>query len=106
MSKNAIELTSDNFDKETKKGVWLVDFWAVWCGPCKILEPIVDEISEKLKGKIKVGKINVDENQDLAERFEVMSIPTLIYMKDGEQINRTVGAIPKEQIEKAIKECL
>lgn len=106
MSKEAIELTSENFDKETKTGSWLIDFWAVWCGPCKILEPIVDEMGKKYDGKIKVGKINVDENQELSERFEVMSIPTLLYMKNGKQINRTIGAVPKDTVEKAIKEIL
>lgn len=106
MSKEAIVLTSENFDKETKNGAWLIDFWAVWCGPCKILEPIVDEVSKKYEGKIKVGKINVDENQELSERFDVMSIPTLLYMKNGQQINRTVGAIPKEQVEKVLKEII
>lgn len=75
----------------------LVDFWATWCGPCRMVSPIVDEISEE-RGDIKVGKINVDEQMELAQQFRIVSIPTLVVMKDGQIANKAVGAMPKEDI--------
>lgn len=104
MKDEVIELTIENFDNETKKGNWVIDFWAAWCGPCRILSPTVEALASELKGKINFGKVDVDAQQELAERFEVMSIPTLLYMKDGQQVDRTVGAIPKAEIQKKIKE--
>ena len=75
----------------------LLDFWATWCGPCRMVSPIVDEISEE-RGDIKVGKINVDEQMELAQQFRIVSIPTLVVMKDGQIANKAVGAMPKEDI--------
>ena len=94
-----VEITSSNFEEEIVKSEKpvLVDFWASWCGPCRMLSPVVDQIAEENDG-IKVGKINVDEEQELARQFKVMSIPTLILFKNGEPVAQTVGVQPKEAI--------
>ena len=94
-------ITKDNFEKEVLKSdiPVLVDFWASWCGPCKMLSPIIAQIAEEHAGKVKVGKINVDEQQELAAQYRVMSIPTLIVFKNGEAVAQSVGVQPKEQIE-------
>ena len=92
-----IHLTKDGFDKATASGISMVDFWASWCGPCRMIAPIVEEIAEA-NDDIKVGKINVDEQQELASAFRVMSIPTLVVMKDGKVVRQSAGARPKAQI--------
>ena len=94
-----IEITAENFDKEVMQSdqTVLLDFWAGWCGPCKMLSPLVDEVAEE-RPDIKVGKINTDEQQELAVRYKVMSIPMLLVMKNGEIANKSVGLIPKEEI--------
>ena len=99
-----ITVTSENFESEvlnSEKPV-LVDFWASWCGPCRMLSPIVDEIAEEVQ-TIKVGKVNVDEQQDLAGKFGVMSIPTLILFKNGQPVNKSVGAKSKAALLDFIK---
>lgn len=99
-----VELKEGNFDDFVSEGDVVVDFWAEWCGPCKMLSPIVDELAKDMKGKVKFGKVNVDKESDLAQRFEVMSIPTLLFFKDGKQIDGLAGAMPKEELKKRIEE--
>lgn len=96
-------LSKQNFRQEVleKEGITLVDFWASWCGPCRMLSPVVDEVAEELDG-IKVGKVNVDEQQELAREFQIMSIPTLVVLKDGKEVKRSLGYIPKEDIKKLV----
>ncbi len=95
-----LKITSENFEREvlqSDKPV-LIDFWASWCGPCRMLSPTISEIAEEYKGKVKVGKVNVDEESELAAMFRVSSIPLLVVMKDGKVVNSSVGVRPKEQI--------
>jgi thioredoxin 1 len=95
-----VTLTDANFEQmvEQRKGVALVDFWAEWCGPCKMIAPIVEQIAEENGDKMLVGKLDVDANGETAMKFGVMSIPTLILFKDGEPVERLVGYRPKEQL--------
>lgn len=99
MSK-AIVLNDQNFENEVLNSNTpvLVDFWAEWCGPCRALAPVIEEIAEDYDGKIKVGKLNVDENPGAPSAYEIRSIPTLIVFKDGAIVDRVVGALPKNQI--------
>lgn len=96
---SVINIHSENFENEVMKSEKpvLLDFWASWCGPCRMVGPIVDEIAEE-RSDIKVGKVNVDEQQKLAAKFEIMSIPTLVVLKDGEVVQRSVGAKTKNEI--------
>jgi thioredoxin 1 len=97
---NIITLSDDSFDEEVAASDTpvLVDFWAEWCGPCKMISPVLEEIAEEQAGKIRIGKLNIDDNLDVTRRFEVMSIPTLILFKDGEPKVRLIGAKPKGQL--------
>src|SRR3972149_11714678 len=95
-----IEITEKNFEQEVLKSdiPVLVDFWAVWCGPCRMVAPVVEEISEEYSGKVKVVKLNVDDNPSLASKYKVMSIPTLMLFKDGKIVDQLIGAQGKAQI--------
>jgi len=97
---SVLTLTKDNFDQEVLNSdkTVLIDFWASWCGPCRMVSPIVDEIAEQSNGTLKVGKVNVDQESDLASQFGVQSIPTLIVMKNGKVVNTSVGAKSKQFI--------
>ncbi|MGB4610857.1 MAG: thioredoxin [Saccharofermentanales bacterium] len=100
----ALEVTVDNFEREVIESDLpvLVDFWAAWCGPCRMVGPIVDKIGETYQGKAKVCKINVDEQGALAERFRVLSIPTIYIFKDGEIVEKMIGARPYEELTAAL----
>ena len=99
-SENITELNDGNFDQEVinHSGTTLVDFWAPWCGPCRMVAPIVEEIAADYQGKVKVGKLNTDEAPQTAAKFGIRSIPTLIIFKDGKPAEQIVGALPKDQI--------
>lgn len=95
-----VTITKENFEQVVLKSdkPVLVDFWATWCGPCKMLSPIIEEVRKETEGKAVVGKINVDEQQELAMQFGVMSIPTLLVFKNGEIVKKQIGFIPKQAV--------
>lgn len=100
-----ITITNANFESEVLKSdiPVIVDFWATWCGPCRMIAPILAEIAEENAGRIKVGKVNVDEQMELAVKFGIQSIPTLLVFQNGELVNKSVGVLPKAKIEALIK---
>jgi len=98
----AVSLTKDNFNQSIESGVALVDFWAPWCGPCKMQLPIVEELATELEGQAVIGKINVDDQPELAAQFGVMSIPTLILFKDGQPVDKMVGLQSKDALKAKI----
>lgn len=101
-------LTKDNFEQEVVQAQLpvLVDFWAPWCGPCKVVGPVVDSLAADNEGKLVVGKVNVDENKDLAAKFGIRGIPTVVIFKDGNEVQRMVGAQSKAQLQKAIDQVI
>jgi len=100
MAEGIVNLTSATWDQEVTeyKGIVMVDFWAVWCGPCRMVAPTIEELAKDYAGKIKVGKLNTDENADIASKFKIMGIPTIIFFKDGQKVDQIVGAVPKPQL--------
>ena len=102
------ELTDKNFNQEieTYKGTALVDFWAPWCGPCRMVGPIIEQLANEYQGKAKICKINVDENQEVPEKFGIQGIPTMLFFKDGKLVDSLVGAVPKATIEEKLKNSL
>ncbi|SEJ28642.1 thioredoxin [Deinococcus reticulitermitis] len=94
-----VELTDSNFSSEIAQGLTLVDFWAPWCGPCRIIAPVIEELAGQYEGRVKIGKVNVDENPATSGQFRVMSIPTMILFKDGQPVEGMVGAQPKRAFE-------
>ncbi len=105
-AKGALVMTSGNFDETISKGVVLVDFWATWCAPCRIQGPIVDELAKDMAGKAVISKLDVDDYRELAMRYQVTGIPTLIIFKDGQAVRRFVGVQQKETLAAAINELL
>ncbi len=102
-----LHLNQEGFDKLLQSGgPMLVDFWAGWCGPCKMLAPVIEELGSRYEGKVSVGKVDVDENQDLAMAYGVMSIPTVVLFKDGAEVSRLVGVLPKERFVEMIDAAL
>ncbi len=101
-----VVLNEANFKDEIASGVTLVDFWAEWCGPCQMMLPILEELSAKMDGKAKIAKVNVDENPSLAAQFRVMSIPTLLVMKDGEVVEQLVGVQQADALESTLSKYL
>ena len=103
---NIYQLTDSDFDKYTKSGVVLVDFWATWCGPCKTIGPIVDELAKEYAGRVKIAKLNVDENPATPGQYSVRGIPTLILFKGGKVLEQIVGAVPKTRLVAMIEKAL
>lgn len=98
-----VNATDQNFANETSQGLVLVDFWATWCGPCKMIAPVLEELDSEMSETVKIVKVDVDENQETAGQFQVMSIPTLLLMKDGEVVDKVVGFQPKEALADLVK---
>jgi thioredoxin 1 len=105
MSK-ATELTEENFKEAVANGVTLVDFWAEWCGPCRMIAPALDDLAVDYEGKAKIGKVDVDSSANLAQEFSVSSIPTLLIMKDGVEVNRFIGVTSKSDLAQALDSAL
>jgi len=104
MGENSIKVTTDTWEQEVMQadGLVLVDFWAVWCGPCQMVAPVVEEIAGEYKGKLKVAKLNTDENPDIASKYRIMGIPTLMFFKNGAAVDSVVGAVPKAQLKSKV----
>jgi thioredoxin 1 len=108
MSKNVIEFTDGNFASEVEAGtgITVVDFWAPWCGPCRYVAPVINQLAEEYAGRVRVGKLNVDENPETAARYGIRSIPTIGIFRDGEPMDAVVGAIPRAILQEAVEKQL
>lgn len=104
MAEGIVDLTSAAWDSEVLQasGLVMVDFWAVWCGPCRMVAPAIEELAKEYAGKIKVGKLNTDENPEIATKYKIMGIPTIMFFKDGQKVDQVVGAVPKPQLKAKI----
>jgi thioredoxin 1 len=105
---NALKVDESSWDTQVVKspGLVLVDFWAVWCGPCQMVAPIIDELAVEYNGKVKVLKLNTDENPEIAGQYQVMSIPTILIFKNGQPVERLVGAMPKRRFKEVLDSLL
>jgi thioredoxin 1 len=101
-----IELTKDNFDATVAEGVTVVDFWAPWCGPCRMIAPVIEELAEDFEGRAKICKVNTDEEQEIAVKFGIRSIPTILFFKDGNIVDQMVGAAGKDVFTQKIEALL
>lgn len=101
-----LKITRENFENEVMKSniPVLIDFWAPWCGPCRMMGPVIEQLADEYEGKAKVGKVNVDEEGELSQAFGVMSIPTIVLIKDGKVVKQAVGARPKAEVEAMLQE--
>ena len=108
MAKNTLELTDANFAAtvEQSEVPVMVDFWAPWCGPCRLVAPVVEELAESYSGRLRVGKLNTDDNPAVASQFNIRSIPTLLFFKNGQVVDHVVGAVPREKLQKKVDEIL
>ncbi len=107
MGGNLVEVTKDNFEKvKTDNAKIVIDCWAEWCGPCRMIAPVIDSLSKELQGRVAFGKLNTDENQMTAMRHNIAAIPTLLIFKDGKLVDRIVGAVPKEHILRKLQKFL
>jgi len=103
----ALEITDSNFKEYIDSGKPLVlDFWAEWCGPCRMVAPIIDELAKEYDGQVNIGKVDVDNNNDVATEFGIRNIPTILFFKDGKMVDKQVGAVPKAKIEEKVKALL
>jgi thioredoxin 1 len=108
MSDAVIEITESNFEREVSQSSLpvLVDLWAAWCGPCRMIAPVVEELAKTYDGKVKMSKLNVDDHPQVAAKFRVMNIPTLLLMKSGQEVDRIVGVVPKEELARRLDSLL
>ncbi len=104
MAEGIVDLTSAAWDSEVLQSsvLVMVDFWAVWCGPCRMIAPTIEELAKEYAGKVKVGKLNTDENPEVATKYKIMGIPTVMFFKDGQKVDQVVGAVPKPQLKAKI----
>jgi len=108
MAEGVIEVNTSNWEDEVLKaeGLVMIDFWAAWCGPCRMISPTVEELAKEYKGKIKVLKLNTDENSEIATRYKIMGIPTIMFFKNGVKLDQIVGVVPKQQLKAKIESFL
>ena len=105
MAGSIMEFTESNFEQEVVNSSTpvLVDMWAAWCGPCRMITPVVEELAGAYQGKMKVGKLNVDDHPSVAAQFRIMNIPTLLFFKGGQEVDRIVGVVPKEELSRRVE---
>jgi len=103
-----VEITDGNFASviEASQGLAMIDFWAAWCGPCRMVAPIVEQLANEYAGKLQVGKLDVDSNQQIATRFNIRSIPSILFFKDGKHVDTVIGAVPRAMLERKIQQHL